>query len=61
LADAVFRENDPGGQPRPSADANLSNADLSGANLNGADVSQEQLEAARSLEGATIPDGSTHD
>ncbi len=61
LADAVFRQNDPGGLPQPSADANLNNADLSGANLNGADVSQEQLDAARTLEGATLPDGSTHE
>jgi uncharacterized protein YjbI with pentapeptide repeats len=40
--------------------ANLSNADLSDANLNGAfGVTGAQLAKARSLEGATMPDGQT--
>jgi len=39
----------------------LSGADLSGANLSKAKVTDEQLDAARSLEGATMPDGSIHD
>jgi uncharacterized protein YjbI with pentapeptide repeats len=48
----------------------LSSADLSGANLIGADLSKamlksakvtaEQLNEAKSLQGATLPDGSTH-
>jgi uncharacterized protein YjbI with pentapeptide repeats len=45
--------------------ADLSSADLHGANLRGADLSgtiltQEQWEKAESLQGATMPDGSTH-
>jgi uncharacterized protein YjbI with pentapeptide repeats len=51
--------------------ANLSRADLTGADLTGADLTDanlseakgwtmEQLTAARSLKGATMPDGSTH-
>ena len=39
----------------------LTGADLSGANLTGAAVTDEQLGAAKSLEGATLPDGSIHD
>jgi len=50
----------------------LKGADLSGANLSGADLSEanlseakglthEQLTAAKTLEGATMPDGSVHD
>jgi len=52
-------------------DANLQSADLSGANLRGADlnntkltganVSNEQLADAKSLKGATMPDGTIHD
>ncbi len=39
----------------------LSNsADLSGANLSGAKVTTEQLDKAKSLEGATMPDGTKH-
>jgi uncharacterized protein YjbI with pentapeptide repeats len=52
-------------------DANLRYADLSGANLSGANLSganltdakrwtKEQLAKAKSLEGATMPDGSKH-
>ncbi len=40
--------------------ADLSEADLSGAYLVGAVVTEEQLKKARSLEGATMPDGSVH-
>jgi uncharacterized protein YjbI with pentapeptide repeats len=46
--------------------ANLSRADLTGADLTDANLSEakgwtmEQLTAARSLKGATMPDGSTH-
>jgi uncharacterized protein YjbI with pentapeptide repeats len=36
-------------------------ADLSGADLTGAEVTEKQLDTARSLEGATMPDGSVHD
>jgi uncharacterized protein YjbI with pentapeptide repeats len=42
-------------------DASLDDADLSSANLQGAYVTKDQLEAALSLEDATLPDGSTHD
>jgi len=42
--------------------AYLNEADLSGADLIGAKgVNEEQLEEAKSLEGATMPDGSIHD
>jgi uncharacterized protein YjbI with pentapeptide repeats len=41
--------------------ADLSNADLSGAYLTGAGVSEEQLDTCKSLQGATMPDGSKHD
>jgi Pentapeptide repeats (8 copies) len=41
--------------------ANLHQAYLEGANLEGATVSQEQLNSAFSLDGATMPDGSKHD
>jgi len=46
-------------------EANLTGANLSGANLERADllsakVTQEQLDMVRSLQGATMPDGSTH-
>jgi hypothetical protein len=46
--------------------ANLSGADLSsaylgGANLKGANVTDEQLAMCKSLEDATMPDGSKHD
>jgi uncharacterized protein YjbI with pentapeptide repeats len=37
--------------------ADLSKADLSGAYLTGAEVSEEQLDACKSLQGATMPDG----
>jgi uncharacterized protein YjbI with pentapeptide repeats len=47
-------------------EANLSGADLRGADLHNADlkgaigVTEEQLEEAKTLEGATMPGGSTH-
>jgi len=40
--------------------ANLKGTDLSYANLAGATVTNQQLNEARSLKGATMPDGSTH-
>jgi len=41
--------------------ASLHRADLRGANLQGAIVTEEQLEKAASLEGATMPDGLIHE
>ena len=41
--------------------ADLSNAYLAGANLEGADITDEQLAMCKSLEGATLPDGTKHD
>jgi uncharacterized protein YjbI with pentapeptide repeats len=40
--------------------ANLNGADLSGADLSRAIVTDEQLKQAKSLKGATMPDGSIH-
>lgn len=40
--------------------ANLCGADLSSADLRGAIVTPEQLKQAKSLQGATMPDGSKH-
>jgi len=40
--------------------ADLNGADLSGANLSGVKVTSEQLDQARSLKGATKPDGLKH-
>jgi len=40
--------------------ADLSGADLSGADLSGAIVIAGQWEKAKSLKGATMPDGQTH-
>jgi len=42
-------------------DATLSGADLSGANLKNANVTEEQLEQAESLEGATMPNGQKYE
>ena len=41
--------------------ANLSEANLSRSDLRGAEVTTKQLEQAKSLQGATMPDGSIHD
>ena len=41
-------------------DVNLQNADLSGADLTGARVSAGQLAQAKSLAGATLPDGTVY-
>lgn len=41
--------------------ANLEGANLDGANLTGAKIAKEQLASARSLKGATMPDGTKHD
>jgi uncharacterized protein YjbI with pentapeptide repeats len=43
------------------SETDLSGSDLSGANLSEATVSDEQLDTVWSLEGATMPDGATHD
>jgi uncharacterized protein YjbI with pentapeptide repeats len=40
--------------------ANLQGANLQGANLSDAEITQDQLDACESLEGATMPDGSQH-
>ena len=40
--------------------ADLSNAYLGGASLKGANITEEQLAMCKSLEGATMPDGSKH-
>jgi uncharacterized protein YjbI with pentapeptide repeats len=42
------------------SEANLSGANLSEANLSRARVTEEQLAKAKSLRGATLPDGSKH-
>jgi uncharacterized protein YjbI with pentapeptide repeats len=39
----------------------LAGADLDKANLEGAKVTDEQLAQARSLEAATMPDGTVHE
>jgi hypothetical protein len=44
-----------------SNNADLSDADLTGANLHRANVTDEQLAQAKSLEGATLPDGTMHE
>jgi uncharacterized protein YjbI with pentapeptide repeats len=41
--------------------ADLSGADLSGADLTDAIVTEEQLATCKSLQGATMPDGTVHD
>jgi len=41
-------------------EATLLGADLSGARLAGANVTLDQLSSARSLEGATLPDGTVY-
>jgi len=51
-------------QSRVRADlpgVNLNQADLERANLAGAKVTGEQLAQARSLRGATLPDGTKHE
>ena len=40
--------------------ADVEDADLSDANLQGAKVTDEQLAKVKSLQGATLPDGSIH-
>jgi uncharacterized protein YjbI with pentapeptide repeats len=42
-------------------DADLGGVNLTGANLTRATVTDEQLSGARSLEGATLPDGTVHE
>jgi uncharacterized protein YjbI with pentapeptide repeats len=41
--------------------ADLEEANLIGSSLEGANVTDEQLALAKSLEGATLPDGTKHD
>jgi uncharacterized protein YjbI with pentapeptide repeats len=41
--------------------ADLSNANLESANLKGADVTEEQLDQAKTLKGATMPNGQTYE
>ena len=53
LRGAFLRETD-------LTDANLKGADLTGANLNKARVTIKQLDTAKSLKGATMPDGTKH-
>jgi uncharacterized protein YjbI with pentapeptide repeats len=63
LADANLSEADLTHADLSAAElngANLANAHLRGANLTGATVSDEQLKKAKSLSGATMPDGSKH-
>jgi uncharacterized protein YjbI with pentapeptide repeats len=40
---------------------NLIGADMSGADLYESNITNDQLVSSRSLEGATMPDGSKHD
>src|SRR5215204_4490547 len=61
---ANLRDADLSGTDLKHADfyrANLSGADLSGANLKNANVTEEQLEQAESLEGATMPNGQKYE
>jgi uncharacterized protein YjbI with pentapeptide repeats len=64
LSKAILRGADLSGTNLKKADlhgADLSRADLSGADLRGAKgVTNEKLKQAKSLEGATMPDGSKH-
>jgi uncharacterized protein YjbI with pentapeptide repeats len=58
LKDAVFYDKDArdyGKNPRETR-ADLTGADLTMVNLEGATVTEEQLDQAKSLEGATMPD-----
>jgi uncharacterized protein YjbI with pentapeptide repeats len=43
------------------SDADLTGADLTGADLEGATVTAEQLDQAKTLKGATMPDGTVHE
>jgi uncharacterized protein YjbI with pentapeptide repeats len=54
LGNADLREAD-------LSNANLDRADLIGANLEGATLAAGQLAHTRSLKGATLPDGTTHE
>ena len=61
---ANLRDADLSGTDLKHADfyrANLSGADLSGANLKNANVTEEQLEQADSLKGATMPNGQKYE
>jgi hypothetical protein len=54
LRDAILRDTSLEG-------VDLWEADLSGADLSGARISQDQLDACKSLAGAIMPDGTRHD
>jgi uncharacterized protein YjbI with pentapeptide repeats len=63
LIGAKLIEADLSGAELQKADlsmADLSGANLSGANLKRAKVTKKQLDKAKSLQGATMPDGSIH-
>jgi hypothetical protein len=63
LSNAILYATDLSGANLSGAnlsEANICNADLRGANLGGAIVTTEQLASAKSLKGATMPDGSIH-
>ena len=63
LSDAsLYKANLSGADLRNASlnEALLNETDLSEANLEGANFTKEQLDTARSLKGATMPDGSKH-
>jgi uncharacterized protein YjbI with pentapeptide repeats len=47
-------------KPTDVSRVNLSSTNLQGAALTDANVTEEQLTICKSLEGATMPDGSKH-
>jgi serine/threonine protein kinase, bacterial len=66
LRGAELRDADLGVSEEMKKPTDLSGVKLSGTNLQGADltdanVTEEQLAICKSLEGATMPDGSKHD
>jgi uncharacterized protein YjbI with pentapeptide repeats len=48
-------------KPTDLSGVKLSGTNLQGADLTDANVTEEQLAICKSLEGATMPDGSKHD
>jgi uncharacterized protein YjbI with pentapeptide repeats len=62
LRGADLRDADLGVSEEMKEPTDLSKVNLSGTNLQGADanVTKEQLAICKSLEGATMPDGSRH-
>jgi uncharacterized protein YjbI with pentapeptide repeats len=64
LSEADLRESDLSGTNLNTAtfrEAKLNRANLSGADLSGAEITDKQLATAKSLEGATLPDGTKHE